>query len=178
MTIRYYIGIISVFAVIFTGQACYARQDPASAADEYQYSPVAFTQALELTRGVVAPAREGGLYFNHDDACHLAVANWGWEKASCDSVDKMLFSITGAMDTVIIEQPNSDGYITFDDWRKKDLNKQIDTIWNELQSGLKSQSENLGVTITAEDWFIYPTLNAEKQYLYYATKLNWDGGDD
>ena len=160
------IGLLSGFGV---GTVVLAEQE------DYQFEPIAFSESTALKRGAYSPSYDGGSYLSDKDACHLAVSTWGWENASCAVVDKIFLMPTPAMDTVIIEKPNSDGYVTFDDWANKDRDKQIGEIWSQLESGLKSQSEKLGVPITADKWFVYPTLNADKQYLYYATKINWNG---
>lgn len=134
-----------------------------------------FTEPTRLSRGTLSPSYEYAIAVSDDAMCETAVTNWGWSASSCADIDQMLLQPTAAIDNVLIERPNSDGYISFDDWQSGDRQKQIDGIWRDLKAGLRAQSENLGVEITADDWLVYPTLDEEGAYMYYATRMIWDG---
>jgi uncharacterized membrane-anchored protein len=83
--------------------------------------------------------------------------------------------VTPSVDSVIVNKPNTDGYVKFDDWDKGNRDDEIEVIWDSMVLGLEAQSEKLGTLITAERWHIYPTLDKERKVLYYATLINWDG---
>ncbi|GGY39954.1 DUF2167 domain-containing protein [Parvularcula lutaonensis] len=133
------------------------------------------TEPKELQRGSLTPTSSFSIDASRDAICDTTENDWGWQPGSCRIIDAMILQPTEAIDTLIIEKPNSDGYVTFDDWEAADREKQINQIWDDMVEGLKGQSANLGIEITADDWFVYPTLNRDKAYLYYATRMDWAG---
>lgn len=98
---------------------------------------------------------------------------WGW--SSCDGIEAMIFGLAPGIDTMMVETPNSDGYVKFDDWEGADRQDEIDTIWNEFAESAKLQGEALGESIVPVRWYVQPTLNKEKSYLYYAILIDWEG---
>ncbi len=130
---------------------------------------------VKLSRGVLEFPSTDPVAIDAKRRCEIFVDEWGWDKSGCGQVDAMILSPTAAIDNMIVNRPNSDGYVTFDDWRDGDRDKHIDQIWNDLKLGLKEQGQRLGVEIVADSWFVYPTLNEDEHYLYYATLTRWDG---
>lgn len=141
----------------------------------YEYAPIQFTDKIDLARGSISPISDGGVYLTDIDACQLVVAEWGWEKTICGAVDKIIIVPTPAIDTLLIEMPNSDGYITYDDWNHKDRHQEVDAIWQSLEDSVAAQGDTLGIEIKMDGWLVEPTLNTDKNYLYYATRMTWDG---
>jgi uncharacterized membrane-anchored protein len=145
---------------------------PAHAQDA-DIKPLPFNGALALSRGSVTALGANSFYLSKGDACKMAVNDWGWQ--SCDGIDAVtLFLVPGA-DTVVFEMPNSDGHVTMDDWNSKDRDSAIQSIEADLKDALKAQGEKLKVDVTFQGWRVYPTMNAEKKYLYYATDQVWGG---
>ncbi len=145
-------------------------------AQEYEYAPVDFVESIKVTRGTLSPLSTEGFYLNDKDACHLLTTDMGWEKEECPYVDKYVFRVIPAVDSIIFRIPNSEGYVEFEDWENKDRDDEINEIWELLEESLEAQSKKLGISIKAERWHVYPTLDKEKGVMYYATLLNW-GGD-
>ncbi len=143
--------------------------------DVYEYNPIAFDAPVTLARGRLAPMNEAGFHLSAEDTCHLVTTDWGWERSSCAAIDKMFVAPTASLDTLLVERPNSEGFVRFDDWDNSNRDQEIESIWNALEESIQAQSEKLGVEIKADSWLVYPTLDEEKNYLYYATKLIWDG---
>ncbi|MEX6632680.1 DUF2167 domain-containing protein [Hyphococcus lacteus] len=159
--------VCSVLASLLTSASA---QDAA-----YEYAPNQFTDKIDLARGSISPIGDGGFYLTDNDACQLVVAEWGWEKSLCGAVDKIIIVPSPAIDTLLIEMPNSDGYITYDDWNHKDRRKEVDAIWQSLEDSVAAQGDTLGIKIQMDGWLVEPTLNTDKNYLYYATRMTWDG---
>ena len=129
---------------------------------------------LPVTRGSYEPSFEHSIIVDETEKCRIVTEDWGWEQGSCRELDAIVIQATPQIDTLIVERPNSDGFVTLDDWKNQDPTEQIDAIWDELIIGLEAQSANLGISIVADDWFIYPTLNEDEAYAFYATKTLWD----
>ena len=142
---------------------------------EYEYQPIPFEKPLELSRGSLSAITDDGLYLTDKDACHLVTALWGWDRSSCGAVDKIIINATSTIDTLVVEVPNSDGFVTFDDWEKSDRESEVESIWNSLKTQTEEQAKTLGAEIILDDWLVHPTLDQEKRYLYYATTMTWDG---
>ncbi len=163
------IGKLTFTLLLLAASGAAAQDEP------YEYAPVDFTDPLTLSRGEIAPIIEGGYYLSREDSCHLATTGWGWNRRQCLAIDAMLVAPAGALDSVIIEKPNTDGYVKFDDWNADDRDAQVQAIWDALDKSIAQQGENLGVDIKLEQWLVEPTLDQENNYLYYATRMNWDG---
>lgn len=137
------------------------------------YNPVNFTEPLSLYRGKISPASQDALYLDETDICRLLTEEWGWE--SCDGVEAMIIDHAPGVDTLMVESPNSEGYVKFDDWDDADRQTEIDAIWKDFVEGSKAQGKAVGQEIVPVKWLVYPTLNREKSYLYYAILINWNG---
>lgn len=140
---------------------------------EPRYTTQQFEEALKYGRGSFYPLYEQASYLSKELSCSLVKAEWGWN--TCDGLEFLVVTPSPSVDTVVLETPNSDGYVSYTDWDSSDRDEEIDTIWSQLVANTEAQSEVLGVKITAEKWLVYPTLDKKNNYLYYATLLNWDG---
>ncbi|MBO9428770.1 DUF2167 domain-containing protein [Sulfitobacter sp. R18_1] len=136
-------------------------------------SPTVFTEALPLSRGEYVPGSQGGFVVPKSMWCPMVLNDWGWE--SCDGIDKLLVATQEGLDTLLIEKPNSEGYVSFEDWESNEREEVIDDIEAHLRAGAKSQTANTGGDIRFEGWQVYPTLNKARGYMYYASRYNWDG---
>ncbi|MGL5011727.1 MAG: DUF2167 domain-containing protein [Paracoccaceae bacterium] len=135
--------------------------------------PMSFTGALGLARGSVEADGANSFYVSKEDACTIAKVDWGW--ASCEGMDALTFFLVPGAESILFEVPNSDGYVTMDDWQSADKDEAIRTIETELAAGLRAQGEQLGMSVAFKRWLVYPTLDTEKKVLYYATESTWDG---
>ena len=140
-----------------------------------ELNPVPFTQALNVSRGSVTPGSQDAVYLTQKDMCTFVTQYWGW--SDCDGVDVMIWGQLPGVDSTIIETPNNAGYVTFDDWESDDKDAVIREIEESTRVGLAAQAAATGSDIAFTGWSVYPTLNREKQMLYYATNLRWDGMD-
>lgn len=140
-----------------------------------QYNPINFTEPLSLSRGSLSPVSRDSFYLNHEDSCRLVQQEFGWDIAECARFDNIIFGHIPGTDNIIVEVPNSEGYVKFDDWDGKTSDAEIAEIWDALVEGTKAQSEKLGITIETVKWVVYPHLNKSKNYMYYATLSRWNG---
>ena len=144
------------------------------------YAPVGtepyvnFTQSLSLTRGIVDPG-EGpeSLVLNQSAACDLVIKNFGWD--SCSGLDLVVFGQFPEIDGTYFMIPNSEGYVSFEDWQNDTIGDDVKEMEKQLRVGLKEQSKTSGRNIFFERWSVPPTLNKDQSYMYYAYVLNWDG---
>ncbi|MCK5621429.1 MAG: DUF2167 domain-containing protein [Alphaproteobacteria bacterium] len=160
-----------VFILVAT--AAFLSEPTIANAQTDPYSPVNFTEPLSLYRGKISPISPDSLYLNDEDRCNYMINEWGW--GSCDGIEALIFGLAPGIDTVMVETPNSEGYVKFDDWEDADRQDEIDTIWNEFAESAKEQGKALGESIVPVRWYVQPTLNKEKSYLYYAILIDWEG---
>lgn len=139
------------------------------------YNPINFTQTLNLSRGNLLPLSPESLYLSSKESCDLVVREFGWQKDSCSSIENIVFGHLPEIDTLILDKPNSDGYVKFDDWDEDTVKGEIDSIWESLISSSKEQSKILGYDITPIKWIVFPKLEKRHSYMYYAYLLDWDG---
>lgn len=83
---------------------------------------------------------------------------FGWLASQCDEIENIVFGYLPNLDNIIVNKPNTDGFVKFDDWEDRDLDAEIELIWDSYVSGIASQSAQLGINITPIDWYVYPTL--------------------
>lgn len=136
-------------------------------------NPLPFTEAQSVSRGSVTPASKDAIYLTTKDACTIATYDWGWE--SCETLDALIWSQLPDIDTTVIEKPDTSGYVEFDDWDSDEKDAIVADIEESLRIGLAEQGRALGVDISFTGWSVYPTLNTEKQMMYYATNSLWNG---
>jgi len=136
-------------------------------------NPIPFSEPLSVSRGSVMPDWDQALYLSQSDTCNYVIQSWGWN--SCAKVDAMIWGQFPDVDTTLISKPDASGYVTFDDWDGDDKDAVIRDIEEGLRVGLANQGKALGIDIQFTGWSVYPTLNREKQMLYYATNSSWNG---
>lgn len=163
-------NFLLIAAVILT----IALPQVAKAQDE-DYQPVDFVQPLDLSRGSLSPVWPYSFYLSHEESCAYVEKEFGWDPAECPYLEHIIFYPSADIDTLIVDKPVSDGYIELDDWASADHDEEIETIWTELVEGAKIQSKRVGKEIRPIRWVIYPTVNEQKNILYYAYLLEWDG---
>lgn len=162
-------SIAFAFSVAALFPLCAAAQ---TEAPQYDFQPVAAPVAV--SRGEVEiPTNQEAYFLDHDGACTMALTEWGWD--SCSSIDAFIVFAVPGVDTTLIERPNSDGYVKLDDWNSSEKNDMVQAIASDLIRGTAAQGAAIGQTITFDGWLVEPTLNTEKNYLYYATKITWAG---
>jgi hypothetical protein len=145
----------------------------AAHAQSSDLAPLSFTNPLSLARGSLTSDSVNSFHVSDADACMIAKEDWGW--AGCDGMDALTFFLVPGADAILFETPNSDGYVTTEDWQSSDKEEAIASIETELAAGLRAQGEQLGIPIVFDGWLVYPTLDPEKHVLYYATKSTWNG---
>jgi hypothetical protein len=145
----------------------------AAAAGGQDYNPVAFTQPLKLTRGQIVAASPGAAYLSHDESCRLLVSEQGWSPDECGAIENLLAAPAPGIDSALVYKPVYDGHVSFEDWSES--KEQIDGIWSGFVETMKAQSQRLNKNLVPESWLVYPTLDKDKAYMYYALVMNWDG---
>lgn len=158
---------------ILIATAAFLSEPAIVTAQESPYSPVNFTEPLSLYRGKISPVSPDAVYLNKEDRCNILINEMSWD--SCDEVEAMIFGLAPGIDTVMVETPNSDGFVDLNDWEGGDRQAEVDQIWDDFAMGAKEQGKALGQRIEAVRWYVQPTLNKEKSYLYYAILIDWDG---
>jgi uncharacterized membrane-anchored protein len=138
-----------------------------------EVTPYAFTEPLTVSRGKLMPSSQEAMTLPRDEMCDLVKNEWGW--AGCESVDAMVFLFTPQIDTLMIDKPDTSGYVKLEDWESDEREEVISSIEDHLRASLKAQGERTGKNITFDGWKVYPTLNTAKKYMYYATDIGWDG---
>ena len=134
-----------------------------------------FDQTLSLTRGTVSPTNSVSYYFDRAEACRFAKTEWGWLDKNCGGMDAFLLNTAPNIDTVLIETPNNDGYVKFDDWDASDKDESIQKIWDALKLKYAEQSKRINKKFEIVRWLVYPKLVKEKKFLYYAFLANIEG---
>lgn len=132
-----------------------------------------FTEPLTVSRGKINPSSPNAEVWQKSFWCDIVKKEWGW--TNCEGVDAFIVGYDQLVDTMVFETPNSDGLVTFDDWKAENLGDSIAQIESSLKESLKEQSKQVGTNITFKGWRVYPTLNEEKKILYYATDIDWGG---
>jgi len=135
--------------------------------------PEVFIEPLNVSRGKLMPQSNGGAVWPKDYYCDIVKREWGG--SNCNGLDAFIVNFSEEVDTLLLEKPNSDGFVKFDDWNSKDKDKEINSIEKALVESLKSQSENIGSTISFEGWRATPVLDQEKNIMFYATDIAFDG---
>jgi len=163
-------GALMAVAALTVLSAPAAAEAPAA-----PYEMLAFADPLALDRGKLLPVAESDIRVAEKDICAFLTNEFGWDRSGCDSIEAIILGYSAEVNTLLVEHPNSEGYVRFEDWVDGGPTEDIDAIWDELVAGAQAQSEVMGATIRMVDWVVYPTLNKEKSYLYYAYEVEWDG---
>ena len=144
---------------------------PGLAAQDYH--PIEFSQPLKLSRGQIFPQFGDATYLSHDESCRFLEKEQGWPPGDCDGVDNLLAAPAPGIDSAVVYKPVNEGYVRFDDWSQS--NEQIDGIWAGFVEAMKAQGQRLNKNLVPEGWLVYPTLDKNKAYMYYALVVDWDG---
>jgi uncharacterized membrane-anchored protein len=79
------------------------------------------------------------------------------------------------IDTIMLDQPVSDGYVKLDDLLGSDANAAINEITAAYKENLAAQSRRIGKTIEFAGWRLYPKADRSRNLIYYALDARWDG---
>ena len=161
------------FTFLLVASAAFITDPAIAVAKTNPVNPINFTKQLSMSRGDLSPVSPYSVYLSRSDTCTVLVQEMGWNESSCNNFENIILGHIKGIDTLIIEKPNSEGLVKLDDWDSEKSDDEIEAIWDEFVSGSKSQSENLGIDIRPIKWLVYPTVNAEKRYLFYATLIQW-----
>lgn len=140
-----------------------------------EINPLPFTEPLSVSRGSVTPTLNDAVFLTQKDMCTVFVEDWGW--SDCGDMDAFIWGQFPDVDTTLISRPDTSGYVRFGDWDGSERDDVIQEIEDSLRVGLANQAKQLGYDIKFAGWSVYPTLNREKQFMYYATNSVWDGED-
>ncbi|MCF2905260.1 DUF2167 domain-containing protein [Octadecabacter sp. CECT 8868] len=138
-----------------------------------EYNPIPFVEPLNVSRGKFIPNGQEAYSFSKAELCAISREEWGWD--DCSHVDVYIEYAEGDLGSVMIEFPDSSGYVEYDDWSSEEREIVIREIEESTRLGIAAQSEQLGIPISFTGWSVYPTLDQEKNILYYAIELDWNG---
>jgi len=163
-----------LFLVI--AHVCWLSEPAIVHAQSENYHFINFTQPLSTARGVVTPIGQEALYLDETERCTALVKEWGWKKEGCALVNQILVNM-GPIDTLLVNMPISDGYVTLDDFTGSNVSAEVDAITETYTASIKEQSRVLGIKIEFVGWRVYPQVDRAKSIMYFANMLNW-GGDN
>lgn len=136
-------------------------------------APELFTEPLSVLRGKITPQSGLAEVWPKDFYCDIVKRDWGW--SSCEGFDAFIVGYNSDVDTLLIETPNSGGYVKFDDWDSDNLSSEVSSIEKELIKAVANQTTILGFPVEFVGWRAYPSLNKETGIMYYATDISFDG---
>ena len=140
---------------------------------EGNHNFINFTEPLKTERGELAPIGPDASYLSDADACAIATREWGW--AGCTTLDKIAVDIGPGVGTILLRKPVSDGYVKLDDFVGDSARAEIDQIARDLKESLAAQSKQTGRKIEFTGWRLYPTADRQRNLIYYALDMSWDG---
>ena len=158
-------------AIVFS--ALVALSAPAIAYAQDKYHPIDFKQAIQTERGELSPIGPDAVYLNDKESCDFAKTEWGW--SSCEGIDKMAFGMGPAIETLLIEDPVSEGFVKLDDFFENGATDEIDAITEDYKQGLAEQAKRLGMKVEFVGWRLQPTADKSRNLIYYALDSKWDG---
>lgn len=130
-------------AFILISGAAFLSEPAIVQAQDNPYSPLNFAEPMSLYRGKISPASPDAVYLDDKDRCDILKNDWGWQ--SCDGIEAMIYGLAPGIDTVMIGEPNSEGFVKFDDWEDADRQDEIDATWNDFVEGSRARGEAPGV---------------------------------
>ena len=146
---------------------------PAIANSQQRNVPEVFTEPLNVLRGKLIPQSNLGEVWPEEFYCEIVKREWGW--SSCGNLDAFIVGFSDDVDTLLIEQADTSGFVKFDDWDPSNIDDEIKAIKKELRAAVKVQGEKLGFPVRFEGWRAYPTLDKKTGVMYYATDISFDG---
>ena len=135
--------------------------------------PEVFSDPLSVSRGKITPVSNLAEVWPKDYYCDIVKEEWGW--STCEGFDAFIVGFNYDVDSLLVETPNSEGLVKFDDWESKDRDEEIESIEKSLIESVKLQSENLGIPVDYIGWRSYPKLDIKNKVLYYANDVSFDG---
>ena len=130
-----------------------------------------FTEPLSLSRGKISPASRDAKVIKKEVYCDVVTKDWGW--ANCEGLDAFIVLFTSDVDTLIVRRPNSEGYVSFDDWKSGNLTDEIKAIERSLKESLLEQGKRLNENVEFSGWRVFPTLDERLKVMYYAVDIKW-----
>ena len=167
------VAIFRVLAVALLVSAAAIPGIGTALAQTGDVTPKVFSGPLPLSRGTITAGSPEAVYLSKPDFCRIVTVEWGWD--NCDGLEAMVITHVPGVDTTLVERPNSEGHVSFEDWKGADQAKVIHDIETDLAAGMKAQGEKIGQKIEFKGWRVYPTLDEGKNYLVYATDSIWNG---
>lgn len=162
------------FVFLLVATVCWLAEPAITHAEGANYHPIPFTQPLSAGRGTLTPVDGRGFYLNKEEMCTFLVEANGFPPDQCSSVDQILFYPISGVSWVGFYAPNDEGHVSYDDWDSQ-VSEKIDLIRDSLKETMREQGEALGQQIEFTGWKIYPTLDKQRNVLYFAQGMNWNG---
>lgn len=141
-------------------------------AQDLNLSPFPIADGLSVSRGRIDPSRSEAMALSPEDTCTLVREAWGWP--NCQGIDGFIIDTTSSTDSMMIYAPDSNGYVTFDDWTDEGVTELMAAIEADLRLGAEGQSASLGYPVLFKGWRVPPTLDRERAIMYYATDWQFD----
>jgi len=140
------------------------------------YHPIPFTQPLSAGRGTLTPVDGRGYYLNREEMCKFLVEFNGFPPDQCSGDDMILFKPFPGVAWVGFYAPSDEGRVSYDGWGSEDSEK-MESLLNSLTETLLEQGEALGQHFESTGWKIYPTLDKQRNVLYFAHGMILNGAE-
>lgn len=137
------------------------------------YHPINFSQAIKSERGAIAPIGLDAVYLNDAETCDMARKDWGW--SDCSGVDQIVFGMGPNIDTIMLREPITEGYVKLDDFFKEHASSDINSMAEQLKEAYRDQSKRSGKKIEFTGWRLFPKADHSQGIIYYAYGSKWDG---
>ena len=131
-------------------------------AQSQDYNWQIFNEKLSLSRGTFYSPEQFSEWLPRNDYCRLVEAEWGW--SGCEGIAAFITFPTRSINTLLIGEPISPGYVKFDDWKSSNKDESIKQIEDELRKSIEEQSKVTSQNIQFLGWHTYPKLNEEKKF--------------
>ncbi|MEM9796938.1 MAG: DUF2167 domain-containing protein [Pseudomonadota bacterium] len=142
-------------------------------AQEAASGPFTTAAPVNVSRGQIVPSDPETFSVPKTDYCPVVSQDWGW--GHCEGIDAFLVASTPKTDSMIVNTPVSDGYVTFDDWTEESAAALIVEIEASLRASASEQQRIAGYPIEFAGWRVSPTLDRDRSIMYYATDWIFDG---
>lgn len=167
-------GIRENLLFLLIAHICWLAEPAIVHAQSENYRFINFTQPLSTARGAVTPIGQEAEYLDEAERCTVLVKEFGWKQDACALIDQMLFNM-GPIDTLLINMPVSDGYVSLDDFDGSAVSATVDAITDSYTESIEEQSRALGTKIEFLGWRLYPQVDRDRSIMYFANDLNWGG---
>jgi uncharacterized membrane-anchored protein len=146
---------------------------PAIVHAAWDYQTVNFTQPIRAERGEISPTGPDAIYLSDEEGCRLAKTEWGW--AACKGLERIVFGGAPMIDTVLYNEPVSEGYVQLNDFFASGAQDEIEAMGQQLKESHAEQSKRTGRNIQFLGWRLFPKADQGKNLIYYAYNSSWDG---